>query len=75
MAGAVGVHPNLSMYSANRNESARRHSAPDGTIDDLRMDIDSTPKIVAAIGLASIVLLFGLKAMGFRFALGVKVGR
>lgn len=34
-------------------------------------DIDNTPKCVALFGLGALVTLIGLKALGFRFAIGV----
>lgn len=48
---------------------------PDGVLDDMREAIDSTPRYAAAIGLGAIALLFFLKRAGFRFVVGVNVGR
>jgi hypothetical protein len=43
-------------------------------IPDNTGGIDSTPSVVFTIGIASILILFGLKYMGFRFSFGVGVG-
>lgn len=44
-------------------------------MDDLAGAIDNTPKFVAGLVLGSLFVLVALKAAGFRFVVGVNVGR
>lgn len=44
-------------------------------IDDLTGAIDNTPKVVAGMVFGAMLVLVALKAAGFRFVVGVNVGK
>lgn len=72
---AMDAHTNLGLYGANQMGNAQRHATPDAGMSDIREAIDGTPTAVAIIGLGAIAMLAALKVLGFRFAIGVNVGR
>lgn len=70
-----GEYSNLGLHGSNQLGNAARHNPPDGVIDDFREAIDNTPKAAALIGAGALLMLVALKHLGFRFAVGVNVGR
>lgn len=68
VSGRHGMtHPVLDMQRALNGGYAE----PDGFFSEMGDSIDSTPRFVAGVILASALVLFMLKRAGFRFNFGV----
>lgn len=83
---AFNYHPALDMYDYASNGFVPNISGVEAIIPERHFtgvldvnentnDIDDTPKIVAAIGLAALITLIMLKRAGFRFSFGATVGK
>jgi len=68
-------HPVLESHWYATNERHLVEPDQQDIISDLSGAIDSTPRFVAGIVLGSMLVLVALKAAGFRFVVGVNVGK
>lgn len=71
MEPQFGYHPLLTLHAESERAMFGTSDSADGIAAQVYGDIDNTPKAVALIGLGALVTLIGLKALGFRFAIGV----
>jgi hypothetical protein len=70
-------YPHPVMESHFYATTGRNTMEPDSrdVMDELAGAIDNTPKFVAGLALGSLLVLVALKAAGFRFVVGVNVGK
>jgi hypothetical protein len=75
MDGGYSYHPVLEGHW--HATQARHFVEPDNqdVLSGVANQIDSTPRFVAGIVLGAMVVLVGLRAAGFRFVVGVNVGK
>jgi hypothetical protein len=67
-----GYHPNLTYHAeVDRTMFGTSGFQDDGVAAQVFGDIDGTPRTVALFGLGALGIMIGLKALGFRFAIGV----
>jgi hypothetical protein len=66
-----GYHPLLTLNAEVERAMYGTSDANDGIAAQVYGDIDNTPKAVALFGLGALATLIALKALGFRFAIGV----
>ena len=69
-----GIHPNLT-YHVNQEGQHMPQENESGFAASVYGDIDHSPKAVALIVIAAFAVVWGLDALGFKFAFGASVGR
>jgi len=71
MEPTLGYHPNLTYHAEVNRTMFGASNMDSGTAAQVYGDVDNCPKAVGGLILFALIGVVGLKALGFRFAIGV----
>lgn len=66
-----GYHPNLTIHAETDRTMFGASNMDQGAAAQVYGDIDNCPRTVALLVAGALVAVVGMKALGFRFAIGV----